>query len=287
MPPVGDNWVMFSLRLSTTIRHILSLCVTFLFLLPFLWMITISLRPVGLPPPTRLEWWPAAPQWANYLEIFQIVPMARYTLNSLIVVGVAVPLTLFTASLAGFSITQLPGRARRVFIYLSIGLMLIPASALWMFRFQILRRLGLIDSLWALILPAFAASNPLFVLLMYWAFQRVPAELYEAARLEGATFWGVWWRIALPLARSTMMAVTVLTFVLYWSDFSSPVLYIYTPKLYTLPVGLQILKQVDLTNWPLLMAAAAFMTLPVLLFFVFVQHHFFGNNSLAQLFDRN
>jgi multiple sugar transport system permease protein len=125
------------------------------------------------------------------------------------------------------------------------------------------------------------------VLLFYWSFRRIPPEIFEAARLEGANPLLIWWRIALPLARSTSVGVIVLTFVMYWSDFINPVLYLYRPETYTLPVGLQILKQLDATNWPLLMAGAAFMTAPIVVLFVFLQRHFLSDMSLGELFERN
>ncbi len=269
------------------LRHLLAAGFSLLFLLPLYWMFVSSLREPGLPPPRTIEWWPADAQWSNYPELFTLLPMARYLRNSLLVVAAAVPLTLLTASLAGFGLSQLPEQPRRRVINWSVLFLLIPASAVWLFRFQILRWLGLIDSLWALILPAFAASSPLFVLLYFWSFRRVPAELIEAARLDGAEAGVAWWRVGLPLVRPTTVAVSVLTFVLYWSDFISPVLYIYQARWYTLPIGLQLVKQLDATNWPLLLAAAAIMTLPVIILFFALQRTFLSEQSLGQLFDRS
>jgi multiple sugar transport system permease protein len=200
---------------------------------------------------------------------------------------VAVPLTLFISSLAGFGISQMPDKPRRQLVYLSIALVIVPAAAVWLFRFQILQWLGLFDTLWALVLPAFTGSNPLFVLLFYWTFRRIPGEMFEAARLDGATAVTVWWRLALPLSRPTIVAVTVLTFVMYWSDFISPVLFIFDPQKYTLPVGLQILNQLDRTNWPLLMAGAVVMTLPIIFMFILLQRYFLHDMSLSNLFDKN
>ena len=247
---------------------------TAVFVLPLFWAAVTSLRQPGLPPPVSVEWWPQSPHWQNYRTLFEIVPMSRYIRNSLLVVAAAVPLTVLTASWGGFGLSQLPERQRRRWLNLSIILLILPAASVWIFRFQILRWLGLLDTLWALILPALAATNPLFVLLFYWTCRRIPAELYEAARLDGANVWTIWWRISLPLTQPTIVGVAVLTFVIYWSDFVSPVLYIFDPQRYTLPVGLQLINQLDRTNWPLLMAAAVLMTAPVILFFLLLQPTF-------------
>ena len=274
-------------RLSRSARGLAGLAITIIFLLPLYWAAVASLRQPGLPPSATVEWWPSQAHWQNYIEIFQVVPLGRYTLNSLIVVGAAVPLTLVTASQAGFALAQMGGRSRRGWLLFSVAVLMIPGSAIWMFRYQVLSWLGLLDSLWALIVPAFAASSPLFVLLFTWAFRGIPAEVFEAGRLDGASALQAWWLLGLPLAWPTMVAVTILTFVMYWSDFTGPVMYIYNPKYYTLAVGLQILKQYDATNTPILMAGAIFMLAPVLVLFMILQRLFLHDLSLANLIDRS
>lgn len=273
--------------LNRVARSGLGAVLALLFLLPLYWIVAASLRPAGMPPARTVEWIPVEPTLSNYPAVFEIVPMARYLRNSLVVVAVAVPATVVVASWAGFALAQLPEKSRRRLLMLSVAALMIPGASVWIFRFQILRWLGLLDSLGALIAPAFAAGSPLFVLLFFWTFRRVPAGLYEAARLDGASAFSTWWHVARPLARPTTVGVTVLAFVLYWNDFISPILYLYRPALYTLPVGLQILKQLDPTGWPLLMAAATIMTLPVIVLFVVLQRTFFNTRSLAALMDRN
>jgi multiple sugar transport system permease protein len=273
-------------KIRGSLRALTTLAVILLFILPLWWMIVASLRPIGLPPPRTIEWWPADPQWHNYAEIFRQVPLGRYTLNSILVVAVAVPMTLLTSSLAGFGLSQLRGPWRNRLLILSIALMMVPAPAVWLFRYQLLRWLGLLTSLWSLVLPAFAAGTPLLVLLFYWTFRRNPIELYEAARVEGADAWTTWRKIAMPMARPTIAAVIVLSFALYWNDFTNPILYLYRPSTYTLPVGLQILKQLDATNWSLLMAGAVVVTLPMALLFLLLQPLFLSDNALSDLLDK-
>jgi multiple sugar transport system permease protein len=274
-------------RHARRLRHLAALVIAAAFCLPLYWVLIASLRQPGLPPPRTVEWWPQSAHWGNYAQIFRTLPMAQYIWNSLIVVSIAVPITLLIASWGGFGLAQLPDLPRRRLYVASVAMLMIPGSSVWILRFQILGLLGLLDSLWALIVPALAAGSPLFVLLFHWAFRRIPAEVFEAARIEGASAWDVWWRLALPLARPTVVAVSVLAFVMYWSDFVSPVLYIYRPSLYTLPVGLQILKQMDATNWPLLMAAAAVMALPVVLLFGLAQRHFLHDLALANVLEKD
>ncbi|MCB8946178.1 MAG: carbohydrate ABC transporter permease [Ardenticatenaceae bacterium] len=266
-------------------HHLIAWSITAVFLLPLFWVIIASLRQVGLPPPTTIEWWPTQPHWQNYSQLFQLLPITRYLGNSLLVTALAIPITWLVASLGGFSISQLPPPWRRRWLIFSLVLLMIPGTAVWLFRFRIYQWLNLLDSVWALALPAFAASSPLFVLLFYWAFRRIPTELFEAARLDGASASKTWWQIACPLTHPTSIAIIILTFVMYWSDFVSPILYIYQPTNYTLPVGLQILKQLDPTNWPYLMAGSVLMTLPILLLFILLQRYFLQNLTLTKSTD--
>jgi multiple sugar transport system permease protein len=273
-------------RLEFALLAAVAIAVAVLFVLPLLWMVVVSLRPVGLPPPRSVEWWPGDPQWRNYAELFRQVPMGRYLLNSLLVVAVSVPLTLLTASLAGFGMTQLPDPWRSRLLIVTVFLLMVPPSAVWLFRYQLLSWTGLLTTLWSLILPAFAGGSPLLVLLFYWTFRRMPAEMIEAARLEGADALTTWRHIAMPMARPTVAACLVLAFALFWNDFTNPVLYLYRPQTYTLPIGVQILKQMDATNWPLLMAGATFMTLPIVVLFLVLQPLFLSDKSIHSLLEK-
>ncbi len=264
---------------SFSLRYAIAIGAAVLFTLPLIWLIAASLRQPGLPPPRSVEWLPDPIVPSNYARIFELLPFGRYTLNSLIVAGLAVPITLLTASWAGFAIAQLSNRAQRRWLVISIGLLMIPFSALWLTRYVLFSWIGWINSYAALLAPAIMGSSPLFVLLFYWSFRRLPRELFEAARLDGGNAWQVWWRVALPLAAPTAAAVGLLTFLMYWSDFVSPLLYLKSQSLYTLPVGLQQLQQLDRTNWPLLMAGAVIVTAPAVIAFLIAQRYFLHDDT--------
>ena len=276
----------FSAKLRTALHYAVGFFVAVVFMLPLYWALVLSLGSAG-DIVTTIKWWPSVFNFSNYIEIFEIVPMTRYLVNSLLVVSAAVPITLFISSLAGFGMAQLNDPLRTQLVQLTIVILLIPSSAVWLFRYQILTWFGLLDSLWALILPAFAASNPLFVLLFYWAFRRIPQDMFEAAQLDAAGAWTIWTQLAIPLVRPTIVGVIVLTFVMYWSDFVTPVLYIFSPTHYTLPVGMQLINQLGNQNYALIMAAAVFISGPVLVMFFLLQRFFLTDLSLANLFERN
>ena len=261
--------------------HVVPLLVGASFLLPLLWMVTAALREPGLPPPRTVEWLPTSPSIGNFGTVFDLLPFGRYLANSLAVVLLAVPLTIITASAAGFAMALLERRSRVALVVLSVALLMVPVTALWLTRFLLFRWAGLTDSLLALVVPALAGTSPLFVLLYYWTFRRVSADVFEMAHLDGAGVVTTWRRIAMPQAVPTSIAVAVLTFILYWSDFISPLLYLRSQDLYTLPLGLRQLQQLDPSDWPLLMAGAVMLTVPAVLFFLLVQHVFLGERGLG------
>lgn len=258
-------------KASAILHHLISSALVATFLLPLVWMMAASLRPAGLPPPRELEWlyWP--PTFANYQRVFEILPIARYFLNSILVTGMGVLLTLFTASWAGFGMSLLGQKARLRLLILSILLQILPFTALWLSRFLLFARLGLTNSHLALITPALMGSSPLFVLLFYWTFRRTDRAVFESAELDGAHLFQVWRQIALPLARPALMAVGMLAFLLYWNDFITPLVYLRSQSLYTLPIGLMQLQEMTRTNWPLLMAASVITTVPAVVVFAALQ----------------
>jgi len=259
---------------NSKLRLGLRLLVAGLFLLPIIWMVTAALRPPGSPLSSSIRLLPTRITLQNFSRVWQLVPLGRYLLNSLLVVGIAVPLTLVTSSWAGFSISQLPLSSQRRWIILSLAVLMVPGVALWSTRFLIFKILGWYNTIWALIAPAWMGTSPFYVLMFYRAFRRIPREMYESARLDGAGVLQTWRRIALPIARPTTIGVALLSFIFYWGDFISPLLYLRSEKYYTLPVGLQLLQQMGYSDWPLLMAAAVIATAVPLVLFLLVQPFF-------------
>ena len=243
-----------------------------IFIFPMVWMLSYSLRPTGLPAPNHLEFFVPPFAFENYLAaLTRYAPLGRYLLNSVLVVVIAVPLTLITASWAGFAMSQMSKRAQAILFGLCIVWLLVPAPALWVPRFLIYTQLGWIDSFAALIAPALMGTNSFYVLLFYIAFTRVSREVYESAQVEGASPLRSWFSIALPSAVPSVITVAILAFTFYWNDYVSPLLYLRSPLNYTLPVGLQNLQQLAKSNFPVLMAASVIMIMPIVFLFGLVQ----------------
>ena len=248
-------------------RSLIRFMAALLFLLPLLWMVTASLNPQGAALPTSFQLLPSKPTLANYGRIFQLLPIGKYTLNSILVAGLALPISLVISSWAGLGMARLSRPAQRRWVVICLAVLMVPSIALWSTRFILYRYIGWYDSIWALVAPAWMGTSPFFVLMFYRAFRRIPAAIYDAARLDGAGVILTWWSITMPMARSTTIAVALLTFVVYWGDFISPLLYIRSENLTTLPVALRSLQQMSRSDWPLMLAGAVWtMLVPILLF---------------------
>ena len=253
-------------RRQRPVLILLRLALAGLFLLPLVWAGLAALRPTGTPLSAPLL--STLPTLDAFGRLFRVLPIWRFTANSLLVVALAVPLTLLTASWAGFAMARLPRPSQRRWVLISLMALMVPGVALWTSRFLIYSRLGIMDSVWALVAPALMGSSPFYVLMFYRAFRRIPTAVYDAAQLDGAGVLATWGRVALPIVWPTAAAVAVLAFVAYWGDYLSPLLYLSDSRRYTLPVGLQLLQQLGRSDYPLLMAGAVWATLAPLLLVV-------------------
>lgn len=256
-------------------RALVGLALGALFALPLLFIVFGSLRPPGLPPPDGFALWPERLSLDTYRSAFAFVPLSRQIVNSLLVVAVAVPVTVVIASWAGFAIVSARGRSQRLLIAVSVVAMMVPVTALWIPRFVLVKWLGLLDTLWALMLPALMATTPFYVLIFALAYSRIPREVLEAAQLDGWSPFQVWRRVAFPLEKPAAFAVAILAFVAHWSNFTDALLYISDERISTVPLGLRALQSVEPANFPLLLAAAVVATLPAVVAFLIAQRAFF------------
>lgn len=260
----------------TRVRSIAITLACAVFLLPLGFLAVGSLRLPGLPPPAGFEWVPRPLSWSNYRTVFLFVPLWTYMKNSLVVVAVAVPVTVLVASWAGFAIVTASARTRKVLVVVSLAALMVPATALWVPRFVMLRGLGLTDSLVSLMTPALMGTTPFYVLLFALAYSRLPRTFFEAAALEGLSPLGTWRRVVWPLTRPVTFAVAILAFIFHWSNFVDPLLFISSREHFTLPLGLRQLHSLDPTNFPILLAASVIATIPAVIAFVVVQRAFFA-----------
>lgn len=254
--------------------HAAALFVSAFFLIPLASMLVGALRTPGLAPPQGIEWLPTPLAWGNFTAVFQVIDLGRYILNTLTVEILAVPTTLLVAAWAGFALAQLRNRLSQAIMAGAFLTLFLPETALWVSRFILYKLAGVLDTPFALAAPSLYGTSVLYTLIFYWTFRRVPNEIWEAARMDGAGAFRVWWTLGVPAARASFAAVGVLTFFYYWREFTEPLLYLQTLDKYTLSVGLAYLGQLDPTNWPLLLAGSLIITAPLIVVFLIAQPFF-------------
>ena len=256
-------------------RHLPALLIAVGGLAPFVFVLTGSLREPGPPPRTPdLLPWPLT--FGNYPAAFDLVGLLPKIVNSLIVAAVAVPLAVLVASAAGFGLARLPRRPRRIVAALTIAAAMVPTTALLVGRFGLFRALGVTDTLLPLMAPALLGESPFHVLFYLWAFRRISPEVFDAARLEGLGEIGVYWKVAMPLVKPITLAVAVSSFVDLWGAYIEPLVYLSDPDLFTVPMGVSMLANLDPSNQPLLLAGAITAMAPVVGVFLVVQRRFLG-----------
>jgi multiple sugar transport system permease protein len=255
-------------------RSLGAVAVVAVFLPPLLMLVAGSLREPGLPPPPGPQLIPDPLSTQGYARAVDLGGLARAAVNSSLVAAVAVPVSVLVASLAGFAMTQLPRRVTAAVVAASLVALMAPATALLVPRFALFRALGLTDTLVPLMAPALLATSPLYPLVFYLAFRSLPADLYDACRLEDLSPLRTWWRVAMPLVHPVTAAIAALTFVLTWSNFLDPLVYVYDRDLFTLPLALRSLATLDPTNYPVFLAGAVLTTIPSLAVFGLAQRRF-------------
>lgn len=245
--------------------------VVIVFLPPLVLLVSGSLHQPGLPPPTTPDLVPSPMSVEGYRQAIALGGLGRAMVNSLVVCAIAVPVSVVVASMAGFAMARVSRRVAGAVAALSLAALMIPAVALLVPKFAVFRLAHLTDTLAPLVAPALIATSPLFPLVYYLAFRAVPRELYEACAMEDMSPLRVWWRVAMPLARPVTAAVGAWAFVLTWSNFLDPLVFLYDRELFTLPLALRSLATLDAADFPVFLAGAVLATVPVLLVLVVAQ----------------
>ena len=242
-------------------------------LLPFLWQLrssVMTMPEIFAYPPQVL---PAAAQWQNYQETFQIIPFGRYYLNTLFLVVLNVVGTVFSNSIIAYSLARLRFKGRNLMFALSIGTLMIPASVTMIPTFIEWNWLGGLGTFMPLFIPAFF-GNAFFIFMLVQFFRTIPFEFDEAALMDGASYPRIIFSIILPMARPVIAVMVIFTFLNVWNDFMGPLLYLNDSKMFTLALGLKSLLSGYNSYWHILMAAATMVVAPLIVVFFVAQKSF-------------
>jgi multiple sugar transport system permease protein len=241
-------------------------------LLPMAWMITASLMQPGEAnsfPPRLL---PREPTLEHYRTLFTRLNLGRFLLNSLVVAGAVTSVSLVINSLAGYAFAKLRFRGRdRVFRLLTLGLV-IPVQVSMLPLFLLMRELGFINTYWGVIIPGLASIFGIFLIRQYTL--SLPDDLIDAARIDGAGEFRIYWSIVLPVIRPILATLAIWTFLSTWNDFMWPLIVLSDESMFTLPVALANLAGERVLDTELMMAGSVLTVLPVLLVFLFLQRYY-------------
>ncbi len=246
-----------------------------LFMLPIFWMASTSLKmpqEIFAWPP---EWIPSEPQWGNYAEAFGKYPLARYMLNSAILVLANIVGGLISTPIIAYGFARFDFPGKHVLFLLMLSTMMVPGHIKLIPMFWLYQKLDLIDTYWPLILPAFF-GNPFFIFLMTQFIRTIPRDLDDAARIDGAGAWGILYRIIIPLSRPALTVVVVFTFVWVWNDFLEPIIFLRDWNSYPISVGLAFFQGRYSVEWHLFMGATLVSIIPILVVYFFAQRHLIG-----------
>lgn len=265
-------------RRAAQFRRLLVWCClcggSFVMMIPFLWMVSTSLKvesQIWLFPP---QWIPNPVRWQNYTEALTILPFGRYALNTLLLTILTTTGVVLSASLCayGFARLQFPGRDLIFMVVLSA--IMIPYAVLLIPQYIMFRTLGWLDTYLPLWVPPWFGGGAFNIFLLRQFFRTIPSELSDAARIDGASEFRIYWKIIMPLARPALATVAIFTVLNTWNDFLAPVVYLSTPDKFTLALGLAQFRGLMATQWHYLMAASTTVIVPTLLLFMLAQRYF-------------
>ncbi|WP_408011371.1 carbohydrate ABC transporter permease [Pseudalkalibacillus sp. A8] len=261
------------IKLQKGFSHVGLIIASVFFIVPFIWMVSTSLKPLtqvlSYPP----EWIPKPFQWSNYLNAMDYIPFFTYLDNTVVITLLSTFGVVLSCPLVAYSFAKLEWKGRNVLFFITIAVMMIPGQVTMIPLFLIFNKFGWVGTNLPLIVPSFFGV-PFYIFLLRQFFLGLPDTLRDAAKIDGASEFRIYWQIMLPLAKPAVLAVGLFQFMASWTDFIGPLLYLTDETQYTLSLGLQQFQTQMGTEWGLMMAVSTMMTVPIIILFFFLQKTF-------------
>ena len=248
--------------------------VSLVLILPFLWIISTSLKgdeDIFTTPP---QWIPTDIRWENYSDVFDRMPYLIYFRNSVFVTVMTIVGVVISSSLVAYAFACLRWPGRNALFIFVLATMMLPMQVTMIPMFVLFKEIGWLNTYKPLIVPAFFGGGAFNIFLLRQFFLTIPKELFEAARIDGCSEFRIYWNIVLPLAKPALATVAILTFMFSWNDFLGPLIYLSDQLKGTLALGLALFVGQHQTEWGMLMAASVLMMIPMVLIFFFFQRYF-------------
>lgn len=275
-------WQRFSRKARGVPKFVFLVLISLPFVFPFWWMLTSSFKPINeiLGQPTLL---PQTWRLENFIEVFTYQPFARHYINSIYIAGLVTVGTLLVSSLAGYAFARIRFPGSGFLFLLLLSAMMMPIEVTIIPNFFLMKALGFTDThIPLIILPIFGANGVLGIFIMRQFFLDFPRELEEAAMIDGLNRPGIFWQIALPMARPALAAVAILVFLFTWNSFLEPLVFINDINLFTLPLSLNNYNDpYGLPLWHLQLAATTLSVIPIFIVYLIAQKQVTNTMALS------
>ncbi|MCB9148222.1 MAG: carbohydrate ABC transporter permease [Caldilineaceae bacterium] len=277
-------WRRKSVRQQTTLwlSTLLLIIGAFFMLLPVFWMLSASLKDEGDVFLVPIQWLPDPFRWSNYPEALTFQPFWSYFRNSVIVTGLSVVGAVLSASLVAYAFARLRAPGKNVLFAILLSTLMLPGEVTLVPIYLLFRNLGWLDTYRPLIVPSWFGGSAFYIFLLRQFFLTLPTELDDAAKIDGANLFSIYWRILLPLTKPALASVAIFSFFSQWNNFQAALIYLNTMEKYTLPIGLRLyLSSFGQTHWNYLMAATLVSVVPPILIFFTSQRYFVEGAALT------
>ena len=252
--------------------YILLAFIAFITLLPFLWMLSASLKMESQVFSVPIKWIPESPQWANYTKIWQKIPLGLFTFNSMKLAVIVTLIQLVTSSFAAYGFSKCKFKGRDTLFMCYIITIAIPWQVYMLPQYIMMQKAHLVDTHLAIILLQSFTAFGVFLLRQFY--QSIPNELMEAARIDGLNEYGIYARIILPLSKPALATLTIFSFVTAWNDFMGPMIYFNSTNVKTIQLGIRMFISQYSAEYNLIMAASLVALIPVFVLYVSFQRFF-------------
>jgi multiple sugar transport system permease protein len=271
-------------RLGSVARHVILAVITITFMVPFYWMLISAVKDKADIFTVPIQWWPRSFHFENFIEAanYPGFPFLRFLWNSIFYAGTVTIGTVLSCACVGYGFARLRFPGRDGLFVATLATLMIPTIVTFIPTFILFKSVGLLGSYAPLIAPSFFGSG-FFIFMMRQFFQGLPAELADAARVDGANEFRIFYQIMLPLVQPALLVMAVFTFLWTWHEFFQPLIYLSDSAQYPLSLGLFAFRTRRLTEWHLMMAGATLTTLPLIVIFFFTQRYFLEGIKMTGL----
>ena len=257
-----------------TVVYLLLLAGAFGVMIPFFWMLSTSLKRPGTEFTFPIEWIPVPPRFGNYWTAWSILPFNQWLLNTVRITGLSILGHIISCAIVGFGFARIRFPGRDAIFLLVLATMMLPFPSIIIPLFILFRELGWINTILPLVVPTFFATSAFYIFLLRQFFMTLPLELDDAARVDGCSTFGIFYRICVPLIKPALGIILVFSFMNHWNDFLGPLIFLSDIDKYTLALGLRYFQGQHRVEWTLLMAASLLILSPCIILFFIAQKNY-------------